>query len=64
MAETDVEWLRGVVDPVLARWPWMQKDWTLHESPELSESESIDYIRRTVNMTRAQAGLSAWQIQG
>jgi hypothetical protein len=64
MAETDVEWLRGVVDPVLARWPWMEKDWTLHASPELSESESIDYIRRTVNMTRAQAGLSAWQIQG
>lgn len=64
LTEADVEWLRGVVDPVLARWPWMPEDWTLHESPELSESEGIDYIRRTVNMTRAQAGLSAWQIQG
>lgn len=60
LTEEDAAWLRGIVDPVLAQWPWMSKDWNLDASPELSVSESIDCIRRTVNLRRAQAHLKAW----
>ena len=59
--EADVDWLREAVDPVLAQWPWMSNNWTLEANPKLTRAESVEYIRRTVNLRRIQAGMTEWK---
>jgi len=48
----DVATLRPHVDPVLQMFEGLDQNWDLAKSPLLTPAESIDYIVKTVNMTR------------
>jgi hypothetical protein len=50
--EADVAALRPMVDPVLQMFEGLDPNWDLAKSPQLTPAESIDYIVKTVNMTR------------
>jgi hypothetical protein len=50
--EADVAALRPIVDPVLQMFDGLDPNWDLAKSPQLTPAESIDYIVKTVNMTR------------
>ena len=56
----DVAVLRPMLDPVLAAWPHLDKNWGLVEHPILTREESVLYIQKTVNMQRTVAGLPEW----
>lgn len=50
--EADVATLRPHVAPVLQMFEGFDLNWDLAKSPQLTPAESIDYIVKTVNMTR------------
>lgn len=58
--EADVAALRPLVDPVLQMFEWMDPNWDLAQSPEPNPEESIDYIIRTVNLSRRRMKFPKW----
>jgi hypothetical protein len=58
--ETDVAELRPLLDPILEAFPEMDPNWDLAKSPLLTPAESIDYIVKTVNMTRRRLNVPEW----
>lgn len=58
--QADVEALRPHVDPVLQMFEGLDPNWDLAKSLELTPAESIDYIVKTVNMTRRRLNHPEW----